>query len=320
MIESASHRAALGRVLPDRTASRAAAPAPRRGGGAPGRLFLAILLILPLAVSLGWLPYYLAPVAERVRNPLHELLRPSGIVGQSFGVAALALLLLLWTYPFRRMLGAAPWSGSLAGWLRIHTFAGIAIPLIAAVHAGWRFKGLVGLGYGALVVVSLSGFIGRYLYARIPHSKTGLQLTREEIVAERRTLVTEISARLGVPPQEVERALDAAVHGAPVTGVLGTLKRFILDDWARWRATTALRRAWGAPRAGAPRIDSKTLRRALRLAREEIRLTQQARLLDATHRVFRYWHVAHRPVAITGLLAVVIHVGVAYATGHTWLR
>lgn len=316
MTESASERAAPGRFLPDRAAAQSALPRP--SGGFSGRLFLTILLVVPASATLAWLPYYLAPVAARVRDPLHELLRPSGVVGQSFGIAALALLLFLWIYPFRRMLGPAPWSGSLGGWLRIHTFAGMAIPFIAAVHAGWRFNGLVGLGYFSLVVVSLSGFVGRYLYVRIPRSRTGLQLTRDEIVAQRRTLVTEIAVRLEIEPQEVERSLDFAVQGTP-GGVFGVFRRLMLDDWIRWRAAGALRRAWGE-RKGERRIDGPTLRRVLKLAREEIRLSQQARLLEATQRVFRYWHVAHRPVAITGLLAVVIHVGVAYATGHTWIK
>lgn len=56
----------------------------------------------------------------------------------------------------------------------------------------------------------------------------------------------------------------------------------------------------------------------LRLARSEMALTQQARMLAATQRVFRFWHVAHRPFAITALVAVGIHVGVAVAMGMTW--
>jgi hypothetical protein len=58
----------------------------------------------------------------------------------------------------------------------------------------------------------------------------------------------------------------------------------------------------------------------VKLAKEEIRLGQQLRVLDATQSVFRYWHVAHRPVSITALIAVAIHVGVAIAMGQTWIR
>jgi hypothetical protein len=67
-------------------------------------------------------------------------------------------------------------------------------------------------------------------------------------------------------------------------------------------------------------MDRRMLDRALRLARNEIRLNQQLRILEATHRVFRYWHVAHRPVSVTALLAVIVHVAVAVAMGQTWLK
>jgi hypothetical protein len=47
-------------------------------------------------------------------------------------------------------------------------------------------------------------------------------------------------------------------------------------------------------------------------------LTQQVRMLDATQRIFRYWHIAHRPFALTALAAVVIHVVVVVTLGVTW--
>jgi hypothetical protein len=42
-------------------------------------------------------------------------------------------------------------------------------------------------------------------------------------------------------------------------------------------------------------------------------------MLEATHDVFRWWHVLHRPVAIAALAAVLIHVVVVVALGATWL-
>jgi len=49
-------------------------------------------------------------------------------------------------------------------------------------------------------------------------------------------------------------------------------------------------------------------------------IDQQIRVLESTHRVFGYWHAAHRPVAITAFLAVGIHVTVAIVMGATWFR
>ena len=53
----------------------------------------------------------------------------------------------------------------------------------------------------------------------------------------------------------------------------------------------------------------------MRLARREMALTQQVRMLEATRTVFGYWHVAHRPFAVTALIAVAIHVVVAVLVG-----
>jgi hypothetical protein len=91
----------------------------------------------------------------------------------------------------------------------------------------------------------------------------------------------------------------------------------VRDDMARWRSARALRRLCDS-QYGAIRPDRRTVRRVLRLARKEMSLTQQARMLAATQQLFRFWHVAHRPFAITALVAVLVHVGVVVAMGATW--
>ena len=66
--------------------------------------------------------------------------------------------------------------------------------------------------------------------------------------------------------------------------------------------------------------ERKVLNEVVALASREMALAQQAHMLDATHNVFKWWHVAHRPFALTALLAVVIHVAVVVALGATWFR
>jgi hypothetical protein len=302
-------------AVPPRGVSKAARSAP-----SGHRILLAVLLAVPAVATVIGLPYYLSPSAERVRSDLHAWLRPSGLVGQSFGLAGLLLFLFMWLYPLRKAFGARRALGSVGAWMRFHTAVGLSLPLLIAVHAGWRFHGLIGLGYVAMLIVSASGIVGRYLYTRIPRSRSGLELSRDEITTRRLSLVTEIAATLSLDPEEVERSLTEAVRPSASAGLWGTLRRMVLDDFARWGAMRRLRARWSAPRGGAPRMDRRMLDRALRLARNEIRLNQQLRILDATHRVFRYWHVAHRPVSVTALLAVIVHVAVAVAMGQTWLK
>ncbi|HZI22062.1 MAG TPA: hypothetical protein VFD76_06080 [Gemmatimonadales bacterium] len=280
------------------------------------RLFVATLGAICIA---GW-PYYSLPMAGRVRSPLHPWLKPAGYIGQSAGLLALAIFLFLWLYPLRKKFRWLAFTGAVARWLDMHVLAALALPLLVAIHAAWRFTGLIGLGFWSMMVVWVSGLAGRYIYARIPRTRLGVELTMEDIATRRHWLLAEIARSSGLAPEVVATTL-AAGRGSPEVrrGLWGTVWRMIGDDFARRGAARKLRRLWKARGPHRRKNDREMLRATLRLARREMALAQQARMLDATHAVFRYWHVLHRPVAIAALIAVLIHVAVVVAVGATWL-
>jgi hypothetical protein len=300
-------------------------PAPRRPGpNADGpartsllddRWILAGLFALPLGVCARGLGYYSAPIAERLRDPLHPWLKPGGTLGLTFGVMGFLMFVFMWLYPLRKKIRWLAWTGKLGSWLRIHILAGLWIPLVVAVHAAWRFEGVIGLGYWAMVIVSLSGVIGRYLYVRIPHSHSGLELSLEEVAAERATLISRISVALGVDASEVESMLAIEPASDAKLSWLQTVLKLFRDDHARGQALKRLRREWCHTGPGRRHVDPRTLKKVLKLARRELALQQQVRMLEATRLVFGYWHVAHRPVAVTALVAVTVHVIVAVMIG-----
>jgi len=284
------------------------------------RVALACLLAIPFAVTLRYLPYYALGISGRSRDTLHPLLGPSGPVGISFGLAGAALFLFMWLYPLRKRLPVLRPLGNLATWLQVHILAGLALPLAVAVHAGWRFTGLIGLGYAAMVLVVLSGVVGRYLYSHIPRRQDGIELSRDGVAGERRALLTRIAATTGLDPAEVGRKLHPGPQPGAGRGIAGTFARLVAGDLARRRAMRDLARLWSRPRPGLPPPDPRALAEAVRLARREMALEQQVRMLDATHRVFAWWHVAHLPVAITAFLAILVHVAVAVLVGGVMPR
>ena len=231
------------------------------------------------------------------------------------------IFLFLWLYPLRKKFRWLAFTGSISKWLDVHALAALGLPLLVAAHATWQFGGVIGLGFWSMMVVWLSGIVGRYLYARIPRSQAGVELTIEEIAAQRQALLEEIAT-----------AVRSRRHGD--------------RGGARGRSRTD-RRAWtvadAAPdgrrrpcAAGAPRphsaarsacvarcsaaVTRQALKEVLRLANREMALVQQSRMLGATQNILRFWHVAHRPLAITALVAVVIHVVVVVSLGATWFR
>lgn len=295
----------------------AAAPRPARRAGA-GHALATLLIVLALAVAnVAGAPYYgLAPTL-RVRHPWHALLRPSGLVGQSAGILALLVFVFLWCYPLRKRWKALAFTGAIGRWLDVHVTTAIGLPLLLTVHAAWRADGVIGLGFAAMLVVCASGVVGRYLYTRIPRARSGAELSRDEVAGEQGRLVDEIVAATGWPRAAVEAALEVGAPVVPGRGVWAVLRDLLASDLTRWRARGELRDRFRALDAGR-QIPRAVLDRAVALATRRLALAHQVRMLEGTQRVFRYWHVAHRPFALTALVAVVVHVAVVVAFGATW--
>lgn len=311
------------RTAPPRTPLRLSPVPPSRpvaSARRPGskRWPVAVIALTLAAVNVAGMPYYLADGAHRVRHAWHAWFRPSGYVGQSAGILAFVVFTFLWLYPLRKRWKALAFTGSVGKWLDVHVAAALGLPLLLTIHASWRSDGLIGLGFDAMLVVCASGVIGRYLYTRIPRTRTGVELTREEVAKQREELMRQIAESTGLPAASIERSLELDTRGTGGNTLWQAFTQLILGDYRRWRLTRELPRRWAAMSGRPLRADPRTVRAAVRLASREIALTQQARMLESTHRVFRFWHVAHRPFAITALVAVVVHVVVVVAVGSTW--
>lgn len=273
-----------------------------------------------LAGSLYASSYYFADLADRARHPWHPWLRSSGYIGQSAGIATLLGFLFLWLYPLRKKLGPGVRIGSIPKWLDVHIAAGLTLPLLGAVHAGWRFGGIIGLGYWAMMIVVASGVAGRYLYRRVPRSRAGVELSVEQIAGEERRMIQELSVLLSLAPEQVRALLATSASARVPRGVLATFGHLIREDFRRRSVLRSLRKRVAAQGGNLAVLDGAKMKRLRVLARQQISMSQQLRALEQTQRVLGYWHVAHRPIAVTAFFAVAAHVVVVVLFGATWFH
>jgi hypothetical protein len=307
------HRAASPEAAPTTSPSPADSRRSRTSAFVPLRAVL--IGLVPIFAIVAWgMPYYTAPLTERLRSSYHEWLKPSGVIGLAAGFLAFALFAFLWLYPLRKRLGKARWLGPIPKWLDVHIFAGVMVPIVAALHAGFRFTGIIGLGYFAMLVVAFSGIFGRYLYQRIPRSRTGIELGREQVSSERREILGSLVESTGLDPRHLTELLQP-VRMNKRFGILGTLFQMMRDDFERRRAIRRVLRALKQQPGGS---NPAQLKRIRELARRELALGQQLRLLEGTQRIFGMWHAFHLPFAVTAFIAVAIHVTVAIVFGVTW--
>ncbi len=163
-----------------------------------------------LAISAAVAALYLLLVRALGVDP-----RSSGLLGHGFGVVGFVLMLMTETlYSLRKRSRRARW-GRTAAWLRFHIVTGIVGPFMVLLHAAWRYNGLAGIVMLMTVIVVVSGFIGRYIYTRVPRNADGLMLEAGELHAQieatRLALAASVPAdgrairRLAIRQKQLER-------------------------------------------------------------------------------------------------------------------
>jgi hypothetical protein len=98
------------------------------------------------------------------------------LFGHTIGIVGFILMLMTEVlYSLRKRARSASW-GKMSSWLQFHIFTGLVGPYMVLLHTSWKFNGLAGATTLFTVVIVISGFIGRYIYTRIPRTLDGLEI------------------------------------------------------------------------------------------------------------------------------------------------
>ena len=281
----------------------------------PGVLGLSAMvvaaIVLAVLFGLGGLTYYETPLRVRAYAPAHRELRPSGPVGRSFGVAG-AVLMFGGTlaYIARKRLPILANAGSTKTWLEVHIFCGLVGPALVTLHTSFKFNGIVSVAYWSMLSVVASGFVGRYLYAKIPRTQRGVEMDRKGIEQRATELRSEL-AEMTVPVKLLLRIQEMEKDLLPAEGSRHGLGSLLFGGLAVRRKTRAIERTIRS--AGLTR---QLVREALHVEAERINLLRRAATLDLTRRLFALWHVFHMPFVWVLAIVFVLHVGVAIYFGY----
>ena len=267
--------------------------------------------------------YYMLGSAERPFSPKHALLRPSGAVGVNLGVFGVLLFFLIYLYPLRKKWGWLGRQGNSRHWLDFHVILGTAAPIVIALHSSFKFGGIAGMAFWIMTAVTLSGFIGRYLYSQIPRTLNAAELSIKEIQdmeARLRWNAEEKHENIGTdlidllalpsPAQVAHTSMVAALCWM----IWLDLKRPIQVSWLRLRAGGF--GAWLVSLFGILPTRSPHLERAIQVARRQASLSKRVLFLSRTKQVFALWHVVHRPFSYSFAVLAILHIVVVLGMGY----
>ncbi|MCP5152732.1 MAG: hypothetical protein H6983_01110 [Ectothiorhodospiraceae bacterium] len=245
-------------------------------------------------------------VAYAIHRPRLGVANGGTWLGYTLGVIAAALVLWLAYYRIRKRrygVGRQP----LTAWLSAHVYLGIAVVVVATLHAGFELGPNVhGLTWVLLVVVVLSGIVGALAYARYPR-----QMTRNRAGVALDDLLNQIAtldAECRAASLDLDDALARAVHAAGTdTRIGGGWWRRVVgrDDRCPTRHALDLARSRARDAVGS---DARPLRRLITLLARKDALVGIARREARMRTLLGLWLYVHVPATVGLLTALALHV------------
>lgn len=245
--------------------------------------------MLIIVITTAWLTYigytfYSLPLEERFYHSGYDLLKPSGLLGHGLGViGTLCILIGIVSYWSRKRYRMFSHLGVLTNWLDFHIFMCTLGTILVVFHSSFKFGGIIAIGFWSLIIVFLSGIVGRYIYLQIPKTIEGEELNIHEIEELKLAMEQQLSKECGVEfnAEISRRELNATLRGK--------------------------------------KVNIATLVKVNILYTRQLILKKKISDLDRMKKIFRYWHVVHMPFALIMLLLMVIHVGVVVYFGYHWI-
>jgi len=305
------------------TAGVAAAARTRDGHHIRLVLGYVIAISLTIAIAVYGFNYYTLGKADRPFSPKHALLKPSGAVGLKLGFLGLAMFLVIFLYPLRKRWAWLGRQGSARHWLDFHVLLGLWAPFVIAFHSSFKFGGFAGMAFWIMLAVSISGVIGRYLYAQIPRSLNAAEISRKELQERQEALSLQLKEQRLLREADLRQLLwlPSVEKVAQLPMVVALVSMMALDATRAFSIAKLRRSALSLGECftslgGFLRTQHRELEHAIALAREEAASAKRILFLDRAQQVFNLWHVVHKPFSYSFAMLALIHIGVVIAMGY----
>ena len=239
-------------------------------------------------------------------------------VGYWLGVSGAVMMLLAFIlYPLRkRVLLFQKW-GRVKFWLWFHMFLGVGGPFVILVHSTFRIGSLnAGVATYSMIIVALSGVVGRFIYRRVNDGLDGQRADLRELQVRAGFDQSEAVSKLQFAPDVEERLQAFEQHELQAAPTWLTHLRQIVWLPVKMRITywicayqlrkplrkIARRKAWS------PEALQQRERLARKLVRRYLRAVVRIAHYTAYERVLSLWHLVHIPFVYLLLFSVIAHV------------
>jgi hypothetical protein len=289
------------------------------------RVFWAWIISVTFIAAIGiyGFDYYIRHPEERPLSPKHVLLRPNGAIGLKLGIIGAILFLILFLYPLRKHWSWFGKFGNSRHWLDFHVILGTTGAATIAFHSAFKFTNIAGMAFWSMLAVTISGFIGRYLYSQIPRNLSTAELSlkgmqnmenrmRQELARQKLTFSWRMEALYDLP--------DAATIAH--TPLFAVLIWMLFIDFKRPFQVSLLRlqvsgfSSWLTSYLGMCPTSDRKLEYAIMVARQQAIMSKRILFLSRAQQIFQLWHYVHGPFSYAFAFLALLHIGFVLLMGY----
>jgi hypothetical protein len=249
----------------------------------------------------------------------YELITAERGAGYYFGIIGTVLMLLLFVYPMRKRIHALAFLGSNKLWFRLHIAFGIVGPVFVLFHTNFVLGSLNSqVALFSMMVVALSGVVGRYIYVRFHYGLTERIVNLTKLCDNLEQEKEELSINqlfMDLPEAKKELFDFAEKILKPPGSFVNSIGRIVVAGWQAQLINTKMRRiirAYLHNLADGHELSISKKRQIRRQFRNRIRrfftLAFRVTKLNFHERAFALWHVLHVPLAFLMAVAVIVHI------------
>lgn len=223
------------------------------------------------------------------------------------GYGGTGLMLIAILYPMVRRFRAFRLVANNALWFDFHMMSGTVGPMFIVLHSALKLDNWVSAAFWSMIIVAVSGVVGRYMYTQVPDLLNGRELEELEHRKALAAMRAQFPVAVGLCDTELAANAERAGRASRNHGLWRTFAWIVLEDLRRPGRWLARRR--GLRAAGLSRKQRKEL--AARTARLLL-IDRRRVLLPRAQLVLHSWKKVHVPFSFVMAAISVVHIWVAF--------
>lgn len=264
-----------------------------------------LVTLLGVALYLGW----------QARDEF--LITPEWGTGYWLGITGGVMFLMIFLYPLRKKWKRLRNLGNVKLWFNTHMIFGLLAPTIIIFHANFQLGATnSNIALFSMLLVVLSGLIGRYIYAQIHYGLFGKHADLKELTAISEATRGQLGEVFGIAPalQNILEQYEHRVLDKPGSTAQSIVLKLLIS-FSTWKTYLVLRHrlkpliaARARQKNWSPGEQQKFYQQICHAVAIHLATIRKIAVLNFYERLFAGWHMVHVVFFTLLILSGLFHV------------